>query len=249
MIRTFCKLVGLLGLAVSGCSSEALNAGTAGSGTVDPGTGGSPAGGASAAAGAPGAGSGPASASTVQRAAYPEGPYGRGVDATIANLSFLGWRDPVQAGYDASKLERISLSDFYNPTGAADRPHVIMLNASAVWCSVCKAEYKHMRDFAVYDAYKPKGVEIIGVIFEDSQYNPAKPNDLVIWGGKDGFSVPFPLVVDPGFKIGVYFESDATPMNMLIDATTMKIIRVDMGFDSRTPDKYWQYVDTLLPQP
>jgi hypothetical protein len=101
----------------------------------------------------------------------------------------------------------------------------------------------------VYDAYKPKGVEIIGVIFEDSQYNPAKPNDLVIWGGKDGFSVPFPLVVDPGFKIGVYFESDATPMNMLIDATTMKIIRVDMGFDSRTPDKYWQYVDTLLPQP
>jgi hypothetical protein len=29
----------------------------------------------------------------------------------------------------------------------------------------------------------------------------------------------------------------------------MQIIRIDMGYDSRTPDKYWQYVDTLLPQP
>ena len=97
-----------------------------------------------------------------------------------------------------------------------------------------------------FDEETPGGVEIVGVIFEDNQYNPAKPNDLVIWGGKDGFTVPFPLVLDPGFKIGVYFDSDATPMNMLIDATTMQIIRVDMGFDSRTPDKYWQFIDTLL---
>jgi hypothetical protein len=243
MIRTLCKLLGLLALAASGCSSEALNAGAAGSASVEPGVGGSP--GGSTNTGASGATSG----ATLQRAAYPEGPYGRGVGATIANLSFLGWRDPEQAGYDPARLEQVRLSDFYNPGGTTNDVRVIMLNASAVWCSVCKAEYRHMRDAGVYDAYRPKGVEILGVLFEDNQYNPAKPSDLVIWGGSDGFSVPFPLVLDPGFKIGVYFESDATPMNMLIDATTMQIVQVSMGYDARTPDKYWQYVDTLLPTP
>ena len=120
MIRTFCKLVGLLGLAVSGCSSEALNAGAAGSAAVDPGSGGSPAAGATATAGGPSSGSGAASGATLQRAAYPEGPYGRGVGATIANLSFLGWRDPVQAGYDPTKLERISLCLLYTSPSPRD---------------------------------------------------------------------------------------------------------------------------------
>lgn len=241
MIRTFRKLLGPLALAVTGCSSEALSAGGAGASAVDSGTGGSTAAGGGANSGTPGV------SGTLKHAAYPEGPYGRGVGATIANLSFLGWRDPAAAGYDPARLERISLSDFYNPGGTANDVRVIMLNASAVWCSVCKAEYRQMRDSGRYAAYRPKGVEILGIIFEDNSYNPAKPSDLVIWGGGDGFSVPFPLVVDPGFKIGVYFESDATPMNMLIDATTMQIVDVTMGYDSKTPDKYWQYVDTLLP--
>ncbi|HWA78279.1 MAG TPA: redoxin domain-containing protein [Polyangiaceae bacterium] len=241
MIRTFCKLVGVLGLAVTGCSSDALQAASGGAPGQPSDTGGSPAAGGAAAAGSPGT-----SVGTAPRAVYPEGPYGRGVGAVIANLSFLGWRDPAKAGYDPTKLERISLSDFYNPNGTTNDVHVIMLNASAVWCSVCKAEYKHMRDSSVYSTYRPKGVEILGVIFEDAKYNPAKPTDLVVWGSNDGFSVPFPLVVDPGFKVGVYFDSDATPMNMLIDATTMRIIDVTMGYDSRTPEKYWQYIDSLL---
>src|SRR5690606_1134385 len=36
---------------------------------------------------------------------YPDGPYGTAVGATIANLAFLGWRDPVAAGYDETALE------------------------------------------------------------------------------------------------------------------------------------------------
>jgi hypothetical protein len=195
-----------------------------------------------------GAGGAPSGA-TLQRADYPEGPYGRGVGATIANLSFLGWRDPALSNHDPARLEQVRLSDFYNPAGTKNDVRLILINASAVWCSVCKAEYKHLRNSAVYANYRPRGVEILGVLFEDNQYNPAKPSDLVIWGGSSGFDVAFPLVLDPGFKIGVYFESDATPMNMLIDATTMQIIDVTMGYDSRTPTKYWDYIDSLLPAP
>ncbi|MFO7180642.1 MAG: hypothetical protein DIU78_018220, partial [Pseudomonadota bacterium] len=67
---------------------------------------------------------------------YPDGPYGTAVGATIANLAFLGWRDPVAAGYDETALELVRLSDFYNPEGTKNDVRVIVLNASAVWCSV-----------------------------------------------------------------------------------------------------------------
>ncbi|HWA70715.1 MAG TPA: TlpA disulfide reductase family protein [Polyangiaceae bacterium] len=234
MMRIFSIGVSLLSLQICGCSSDALTAGAGGSAGVNSAAGGS-------GTAAPGG--------MLERAAYPEGPYGRGVGATIANLRFLGWRDPVASEHDPMQLEQVSLSDFYNPGGTASDVRIILLNSSAVWCAVCKAEYKHLRDSAVYAAYRPKGVEILGVLFEDSQYNPAKPSDLVVWGGSDGFDVTFPLVVDPGFKTGVYFESDATPMNMLIDATTMRIVDLTMGYDTASPKKYWQFIDSLLPSP
>src|SRR5690242_12769360 len=41
--------------------------------------------------------------------AYPPGPYGYGVGAVIANLEFVGWRDPVAANYDVNLLEHLRL--------------------------------------------------------------------------------------------------------------------------------------------
>jgi hypothetical protein len=70
--------------------------------------------------------------------AYPAGPYGSQRGAIIANHTFLGWRDPVQAGFDAARLEEVSLSDFHDPEGA--RTELIVVNASAVWCPVCRTE-------------------------------------------------------------------------------------------------------------
>jgi hypothetical protein len=175
----------------------------------------------------------------TQQPVYPAGPYGSAVGATIANLSFLGWRDPAAAGYDRANFETVRLSDFYNPSGEQSGPRVLVLNASAVWCSVCRAEYTHLLRDQVYASYRPMGVEILGVLFEDNDGLPARPQDLELWGGASGFQVTFPLVLDPGFKSGVYFDSDATPMNMIIDTQTMKILRIDMGFDARTPQAYW----------
>ena len=228
MILRTSFLVGFIAALALGCSSESLT-------PEDSQAGG-------------GKGGGPSPSDALSRAAYPEGPYGRGVGATIANLKFLGWRDPAQAGYDPTRLEEVSLADFYNPEGVAGRPRLIMLNASAVWCSVCKAEYRHMITTDVYGTRKPKGIEILGVLFEDAKYNPAKPSDLVIWGGPDSFNVPFPLVLDPGFKIGAYFESDATPMNMLIEASTMRILDITMGYNASKPSEYWDRIDAWLEQ-
>ncbi len=229
-----------------GCSSEALNSGASAGGSSSAGAESSAGNASVAGAASGGVGANAGSLPELSRAPYAAGPYGFGVGSTIANLSFLGWRSPEQSQYNPANLVVISLSDFYNPNGAPDRPRIIWLNASAVWCTVCRAEYRQMGNTDTYGVFHPKGVEMLGVLFQDNNYKPAKPDDLVRWGGPSGFAVPFPLALDPGFKLGPYFDSDATPMNMLIDASNMQILKVTMGFDSTHPDDYWKAVDAWL---
>ena len=59
--------------------------------------------------------SGAPATTTATWVAYPAGPYGTTVGATIENLSFLGWKRPDAAAYDADKFETVRLSDFYDP--------------------------------------------------------------------------------------------------------------------------------------
>ncbi len=178
--------------------------------------------------------------------AYPPGPYGRGLGATIENLSFLGWRDPVRSGYDPSALETVSLAEFYDPTGT--RTKLIVLNASAVWCSVCRAEMQDIRARDTYRLYRERGVELVGTLFEDLKGGPAQPSDLELWGSSTAHTIAFPLLLDPGFKSSVYFTSDATPLNMIIDATTMKIVFTMMGYDNSIGSGLWALVDRALAQ-
>ncbi len=187
----------------------------------------------------------PADTSAFQPLAdYPPGPYGRGVGAVIQNLTFLGWRDPVAAGYDAALLETVSLSDFYDPTGT--RTKIIVLNASAVWCSVCRTEMHDIQRDGTYQAYLARGAQLIGALFEDELGGPAAPKDLSLWGAASVRAIEFPMLLDPGFKTGVYFTSDATPMNLLIDATTMRIVNVMMGYDATPGSGLWGMVDREL---
>jgi len=187
--------------------------------------------------GDPAASAGP----TSTFAAYPAGPYGTGKGATIENLSFLGWRHPESAGYDVSKFETVRLSDFYDPEGRTGIK-LLAINASAVWCGVCRAEYQDMNATQVYATFHAKGVEILGTLFEDNAYYPAQPQDLKNWGVLSTHAVKFPLVLDPGFKMGAYFDSDATPLNMLVDVRTMKIVSLTMGYSTT----YWSQVQTQL---
>lgn len=176
--------------------------------------------------------------------AYPAGPYGHGLGAIIENLDFIGWRDPVAANYDPAVLEHVSLGDFYDPNGT--RTEFIVLNASAVWCVVCQAELRDMNTNGTYAAFRSRKVEVVGTLFEDAQANPAKPSDLVIWGSSAARAIPFPLVLDPALKMGIYFTSDATPLNLVIDARTMRIVDVMMGYDPTPGSGMWGRVDQAL---
>ena len=183
-------------------------------------------------------------AATPAWAAYPPGPYGTSRGATIENLSFLGWKHPDQAGYDLAKFETIRLSDFYDPDGHTG-VKLLAVNASAVWCGVCRREYQEMKRNDVYATLHGMGLEILGTLFEDNNYFPAQPIDLKNWGSLSTHSVTFPMGLDPGFKMGAYFDSDATPLNMLIDVRTMTIVQITMGITDPT-SKYWTQVQGIL---
>ncbi len=215
---------------VFGCSSSPLTGEPASSESAN----GTPAGNGSS-------NSAPALGPTSTFAAYPAGPYGTVRGATIENLSFSGWRHPDTANYDTSKFETLRLSDFYDPDGHTG-VKLLAINASAVWCGVCRSEYQDMNKSQVYSTVRPEGIEILGTLFEDNQYYPAQPLDLHNWGVPASFNVTFPLVLDPGFKMGAFFDSDATPLNMLVDVRTMTIVQVTMGYSTT----YWSDVQAVL---
>ena len=183
----------------------------------------------------------PSGNAAYEKRDYPAGPYGTGVGATLQDFAFLGWHDPVAAGYDTAKLEQVRLSDYYDPDGSRGIK-LLWINASAVWCSVCRSEMKDIKNNQVRARFEPKGVQLMGTLFEDNRTGPAKPLDLQNWGKLPDHAIDFPLVLDPGFKLGAFFTSDATPLNMLVDARTMTVVSLTMGYSA----DYWSEVDDYL---
>lgn len=173
--------------------------------------------------------------------AYPEAPYGTARGSVIANLEFLGWWSPAVANYDRAAAQTVRLAEFYDPTGEQG-VELVMISAVAVWCGVCRVEYAELRDRKIYEQYRPRGLEMLGILFEDNEANPASYVDLENW--TRAFQVEFPFVIDSGFKSGVYFDRSATPMNMLVDAKTMRILSVVTGYN---PEIYG-VIDQILTQ-
>jgi hypothetical protein len=161
---------------------------------------------------------------------YPAGPYGTTKGETLQDIELFGYKSPVTA------WNTISLSDFYDPDGNKGPNGVplklLIVNVSAVWCSVCKYEapllLKKCQD------NRSKGLACYCSIFENDKQQPADRTDVNWW--MRNFSVDYPIVLDSLFKWGAYFNKSATPMNMYIDPKTMKIVDVVVGFDEQAMD-------------
>jgi hypothetical protein len=173
-------------------------------------------------------------------AAYPAGPYGSERGAIMSDHTFLGWRDPVRSRFDANRLEEVSFSDFYDPRGG--EVVLLVINASAVWCPACRSEMATIDRENLTEAYRASGVVLFGTLFEDRSGGPATPADLALWGNGLNFQVDFPLVLDPGLKLGPYFADSVTPLNLVVDATNMEILQAFMGYS----ESLWTYVDREL---
>ena len=121
---------------------------------------------------------------------YPAGPYGHDIGTVIQNFKFVGFRNPTASGYvaDATTIETIELSEFYNPDSDPEKPLVLLINASARWCSVCQQEAQ--TSMGHYEYWNPKGVEFLTAIFEDADSNSAELVDIEYWSARFGLTYP-----------------------------------------------------------
>lgn len=168
---------------------------------------------------------------------YPEGPYGSEPGALAANAQFRGFVRPLSARLEESALEDISLDRFYDPSGS--RYELVLLNSAALWCSVCIEEHRSLPDD--YAEYEPRGLVVLSALFQDQRGDPADFDDLRAW--IQTFDVPFPMVLDRDYQLGVYASAETAPLNLLIDARTMRIVEKFVG-DQREP--LWTLVSAEL---
>ena len=62
------------------------------------------------------------------------------------------------------------------------------------------------------------------------------------------YDVTFPFVLDPDLKLGSFFDVDATPMVMIVDTKTMKILSLEDGWIKSGDGSAWAFFDANLPK-
>lgn len=158
---------------------------------------------------------------------YPTPPFGTSVGAVIKDHRFLNPEDGSV----------VRLSEYYQH----EDKKLLLLNASAGWCSACRAESKALKK--VYEEYKDKGFDILFTLFEDNSGGPVSTDFWFGW--MNDIQPNYLTVLDTNFELGLYFNVEATPMNMLLDLETMEIIWLETGF---AEDVLKGKLDTLLGQ-
>jgi hypothetical protein len=160
-------------------------------------------------------------------AGYPSGPYGTDPGSVVANMCFRGWATPDSSPHTEAALENLSLGAFYDPTGK--NYELLLINTAAIWCSACKNEHKTLGQH--YAELAPRGLALVSALFQDDAGAPATVDDLKLW--VETFHVEFPMVLDaPDFQLGIYGSADQSPLNLLVDARSMKILQKVVGDQS-----------------
>lgn len=152
--------------------------------------------------------------------AYPACPYGTTVGDVVANATFEGFSSFEQMGEGP---QRISLSDFYDPTGEGPT-RLLFVNAGAVWCAPCKEEARELPH--IWEKLGDK-VAFVAVVYEGKPNVKATEKDLANW--VKSFKTPFFTVMDPEGQILAYFDKSTPPYSMVIDTRTMQIVGQVVG--------------------
>lgn len=155
-------------------------------------------------------GDGPGDA--TDRSQYPAGPYGKAEGQVIEPLSFV---NP-----DGSTL---SLSTVF----ADPSRRLLLLVTASGWCTACVEEQPALEE--LHGRHGPEGLAIIEAVFEDANFVAATAEDAEQW--KRQYGLTFDLVADPDFVLGAYYDRQLSPMNMMVDVDTMKILRIGTGWD------------------
>lgn len=174
-------------------------------------------------------------------AAYPEGPYGGKLGDIAPDVCIRGWHHPREADYDPERLERICLSDFWDPE--AREHQLLLVNTSAIWCSACRVEYggSGNRPSLSRHLSERRGLRLLGALFQDAAFEPADEADAVAWART--YAVDFSFGLDAPFVMGAFADAEVQPFNMVIDTRSMRIV---LQVDGDEPTTLWPAIDSLL---
>ena len=166
------------------------------------------------------------------------GGYGSEVGDTVQNFCFVGFRDPIESGLDTEQFETVCFYDYHDPNRTKGYA-LLIANTAAVWCQACKVEHQTLPER--YATYAPRGLALVSALFEDKDAKPARPEDLVTW--VQAFDVSFPMVLDPEYQMGIYASRETAPLNLVIDAATMTLLKKEIGDH---PAVLWPFVEEQL---
>ena len=172
---------------------------------------------------------------------YPPGPFGTEEGDILADACFRGFRDPTKVSVSESSLESIAFADYYDPTGSKGY-RSILINTAAVWCSACRSEHEDLSE--KNGEYAPRGLRILSTLFQDAHYEPATFRDLNNW--IDTFESNYAIVLDPDYQLGGFARAETAPLNLVVDARTMKIEKKLLGDQAAV---LWPFIDASLAQP
>ena len=85
---------------------------------------------------------------------------------------------------------------------------VVAVNFWATWCGPCKAEIGGFQK--VYDKYKKKGFEIVGISLDEKGWNVVKPFI-------EKYKMTYPVVLDNGSVASAYGGVSAIPTTVFVD--------------------------------
>jgi AhpC/TSA family len=169
---------------------------------------------------------------------YPSEGFGTEVGDVAKNACFVGYRAPDRVAPTEAHRETVALSDYYDPAGTKG-VSLILVNTAAIWCAACVAEHGDLPQRAA--ELGPRGLVILSTLFQDGQRDPADMADLERW--ITNFEPNFPMVADPELQLGLYASPDSAPLNMLVDARSMEILRKYIGDQGAV---MWPYIESEL---
>lgn len=174
-------------------------------------------------------------------AAYPNGPFGTEEGDTLGNACFQGFRDRGRVVPQGASLENIAFADYYDPA-RTQGIQLLLINTAAVWCSACRTEHEGLA--AKSDAYRARGLRVVSTLFQDARRNPATERDLRTW--VDTFSSNYAMLLDPDYQLGAFASAETAPLNLVVDARTMKIEKKLLGDQASV---LWPFIDAALSEP
>ncbi len=157
---------------------------------------------------------------------YPEPPYGNAVGSVMENVTCNGFKD-----LDSEALEPLDFCEYYNPDGDLEKPRMLVIDVSALWCVWCKF-FAEGFDYACEELHD-QGVRCLTAILDGNTSTVAATEADVRWWQRSGkkrldqgindWQVTGPICMS-GDIMSKYVSRSSLPVYMTIDTKTMKLV-------------------------